>query len=114
MAKLHRQSITSQQAWGMLSAAIYDPNYSVDPKTGIDGLGKWIKGVRLNSYRNELNPPYPPSPNRGDDWFKCSERFRAEGRILKYKQPNRLVFFVLPDHQNAFENGYPEATLVER
>jgi hypothetical protein len=113
MANLPSQPITLQQAWQMLSAAINDPAYSLDPETEIDGLGRWIKGVRLNSYRDEHNPPYPPSPNKGMDWFKCSEIFREERRILKYSQPNRFVFFVLPDHQNAFEHEYTEATLVE-
>jgi hypothetical protein len=106
------EAIGTQRGWQMLFDAIHDPAYSTDPNTQIDGFGMWIKGTRLNDYRAEHNPPYPPSLNHGWDWHDAETELRQQGLILKFSLPNRQVFFVLPQCRIEFEIQYLEATVV--
>jgi hypothetical protein len=89
----------------MLFAAINDPTYTVDCKTGIDGFHTWIKGVNLNRYRKDHYPAYPRSPDSGRDWQRVADKLRLEDLVLKFRR-NHRVFFVLPQFRDGFEEEY--------
>jgi len=97
--------ITYQLGRQMLFAAINDPDYTVDSKTGIDGFERWIRGVNLNKYRRDQYQLYPAAPDNGRDWQRVADKLRREGLILKFRR-NHRVFFVLPQFRADFEEQY--------